>query len=400
MDTLVENAPSLTDVEAGARCITCPVCLDCDFDNYRGQPFVAEDWVVYDPQTMLVSSEAPTVVQYPGSLARSHEDIPEPLRTERVRDVYGCPYEGACKLERSYRNETSYKMRLDTACKIGFGDALCAVCERGYSRTKEGCSLCENVGSTMGSFASLCGVLLVVIILRRWKKRRKSEHPNMATTYLLIFAKVIPELAGDFRVFISVYQMLTNLGQTLAITFPDVVEEAISYMREIVNIDIFSFAAITCITGSNYYQKLWLAILVPIVLIAAVWLNYHKNLAALHLDHLPDAEALKQEEQARKQLDEVHSKRRLAKQAGRKERIRFGFVRLYHHVHDERSQAEENAEDAHERAFEHDRKLRKIYKKLEKKAEIQQASVSVGFFVIFMVSVLSRVLLHACRPGL
>jgi hypothetical protein len=184
--------------------------------------------------------------------------------------------------------------------------------------------------------------------------------------------------------------MLTNLGQTLAITFPDSVENAIATVRQLVNVDLFSFAAITCVTGSNYYQKLWLGLLVPVCLLCGVWLNYHKSLSALGLAHLPDAETLKQEEIARKKLDSVHSKRRLAKRAGAKEQIRFGFVRLFHHNHEERNKAEEDAEDAHERAFEHDRQMRKMYRKLDKKAQIQQGSVSMAFFLIFLVCLLRQ----------
>lgn len=393
MDTLPENKVSLTDIEAGGRCVTCPACLVCDFDDheYRGQPFVAADWMVYTPQLELaeVSTLSSTVVQYPGSLSRSMKDIPVPLRTERVRDVYGCPYEGACKPERTYRNVTSYELDLEDNCETGFSDQLCAVCDSGYSRTKDGCSLCANVGATIGTYVAMLLVAFLVIICRRWKKRQqRSRQRSIAATHFIIFMKVLPELTGDFRIFISVYQMLTNVGQTLALTFPDSVENTIAMMRQLVNFDLFSFAAITCVTGSNYYQKLWLALFVPLCLLTVVWHQYHSRLSALHLTHLPDAKTLKKMQEAQKQLDAVHSKRQLAKHAGIQERIRFGLVRLYHHNHDERNRAEEEAEDAHERAFENDRQMRKIYRKLDKKAQIQQGAVSAASLVVFLVYLL------------
>ena len=46
--------------------------------------------------------------------------------------------------------------------------------------------------------------------------------------------------------------------------------------------------------------------------------------------------------------------------------------------------AEEEAENLHQRAFEEDKELRKLFRKLDQKAELQQATVGWSFFVIFL----------------
>ena len=171
---------------------------------------------------------------------------------------------------------------------------LCATCELGWAASKKGCKFCENVGATFGvMFGGIVLVLLLVAVQKERKRRRARILGNVATQSALaknlkILARVLPALMGDVRVFIGVYQTLTNMGTTLAVTFPENVEVAIDAMKELVNIDIFSFGAVSCVVSSNYYAKLWMALLTPVAIEVAIYLTYESNLEKKGLNKLPE----------------------------------------------------------------------------------------------------------------
>jgi len=397
-DLLDENKPSLTDVISGGRCVTCPDCLVCDYEKYRGLPFVAAEWYI-DDRGGTPDDPMSAVVQYGTVLRRSFGDIDIPeekLVTPRVRDVFGCPYEGSCKPELEYRDTGNFTLTSESECDVGFkrDTLLCGQCADGYSLSKGECSKCENMSTTSAvgflGFA-VAMVLLRILYVRRKRKKEAAaaldiKHIGLVATYVTILARVVPSLVGDVKVFISVYQMLTNLGLTLSIKFPPVVEMFIGIIKELINIDVFSLAALSCFTGSNYYTKLWLSLLTPLLIEATIWVVYKQQLSKKHLEDLPDVETAERQNLVRSHLSEVHHKKRKAKSAGRKEWAHgpLGLFRLYRRHDAHAAKEAEAAEDAHERAFEHDRLMKTLYRKQSQKAELEQTAFGWGFFVIFM----------------
>jgi hypothetical protein len=176
------------------------------------------------------------------------------------------------------------------------------------------------------------------------------------------------------------YQTLTNLGTTLAVNFPDDVEVAIAYVKQFVNIDVFNFTAMSCLAKPSYYSKLWLAVLVPVVAEALIALMFKDKMRSMGLLHLPKGD---NEQIARSMLSQTHHKMRSAKKAGKKDWA-GGLFRRFKRGGDEHAMAEEEAETAHARAFEHDREMRALYRKLAKRSEMEQAAVGWGFFLIFL----------------
>ena len=185
---------------------------------------------------------------------------------------------------------------------------------------------------------------------------------------------------GDVRVFIGVYQTLTNMGTTLAVTFPENVEVAIDAMKELVNIDIFSFGAVSCVVSGSFYTKLWMSLMLPVGIEVAIYLKYQSELERRGLTKLPDSD---DEEKVRSHLSALHNKRRIAASKARDEQG-GGFFSKFKKGSADVAVAEEEAEEHHQRAFEDDRKLRKLFRKLDQKAELQQATIGWSFFVVFL----------------
>jgi hypothetical protein len=199
--------------------------------------------------------------------------------------------------------------------------------------------------------------------------------------YMGVFMSVVPTLLGDVRVFIGVYQTLTQMGSTLSVTFPASVEQAIFEVKGMVNFDIFSFASVSCIASTNYYGKLWAAVLLPAAAELVIYYFYTDQLFKANLNYLPDPEKVMI---AHARLEEIHRKQRMAKAEFKNDWTRSLLWRKHRKGSDRYKSAEEDAAESHARAFEHDKTMRKLYSRQAKKAEIKQATVSWAFFVIFM----------------
>jgi hypothetical protein len=417
--TIDENKVSLSDwasielsVNEGfapiqvQRCVKCPGCVVCDFEykgiieegedrgepaqrvppwpeEYRGQPYTQEGWAVYDTGLLGQPSLPPKTSAL--SLTRGTPiDNPGKDETILARNVFKCPFGTVCRDELEYRNTTG-EQRL---CEIGYDSkqGLCATCEAGWAASKKGCKLCENVGATFGAMFGVVLLVLLLLAIRKERKRRRERILGNVQTQsaiarnLSVLARVLPALMGDVRVFIGVYQTLTNMGTTLAVTFPENVEVAIDAMKELVNIDIFSFGAVSCVVSGSFYTKLWMSLLLPVGIEVAIYLKYQSELERRGLTKLPDSD---DEEKVRSHLSALHNKRRIAASKARDEQG-GGFFSKFKKGSADVAVAEEEAEEHHQRAFEDDRKLRKLFRKLDQKAELQQATIGWSFFVVFL----------------
>jgi multisubunit Na+/H+ antiporter MnhB subunit len=236
-----------------------------------------------------------------------------------------------------------------------------------------------------GVFGALCIVLFALAVRKERKRRRERILGNVqvqstAAKNLAVLARVLPALMGDVRVFIGVYQTLTNMGTTLAVEFPENVEVAIDAMKELVNIDLFSFGAVSCVVSGSFYTKLWLSLLLPAGIELGIYLKYDAELKKQGLNNLPDTD---DRDKVRSHLSELHNKRRIAAAKARNAKG-GGFFSKFKRGTVDAALAEEDAEEHQQRAFENDRELRRLFRKLDKKAELQQATIGWSFFVIFL----------------
>eukprot|EP01046_Picozoa_sp_COSAG06_P068372 COSAG06_NODE_18153_length_902_cov_0.836862_1_plen_185_part_01 len=85
---------------------------------------------------------------------------------------------------------------------------------------------------------------------------------------------LIPELIGDFKVFIGLYQVLCSMGPTLEITYPSAVERFIDAIRGFSNLDVFSIPGLACMFGSTVFGKFWVAVWMPPLIFVSFFLRY------------------------------------------------------------------------------------------------------------------------------
>jgi hypothetical protein len=85
---------------------------------------------------------------------------------------------------------------------------------------------------------------------------------------------LIPELIGDFKVFIGLYQVLCSMGPTLEITYPLAVERFIDAIRGFSNFDVFSIPGLACMFGSTVFGKFWVAVFMPPLIFASFYISF------------------------------------------------------------------------------------------------------------------------------
>jgi hypothetical protein len=144
-DIIEENIVALDEIKF-LRCVTCPSCLNCSYNNYAsrgGQPFYKANWSTYGARPAF------NPVNPKGSLSMT-------------RDVFGCPFEGACHAEIDTLNTT------DGVCDFGYDGPLCSVCASGFVMHRSGCGICLNVGLTFAFFiVAVVAVIGIAVALHR-----------------------------------------------------------------------------------------------------------------------------------------------------------------------------------------------------------------------------------------
>ena len=141
------------------------------------------------------------------------------MRGTKQRNVFKCPQGVACKAEREYRSATAVAL-VDTTvdpCIVGYDGALCAFCDAGFSMGKSGCKICKSVGEASEGLAYVVAAIVFLLLCKRCYKQRqlKKKHAksNSAVNVLKILARVLPELVADIKVFIGVFQTMSNMGR-------------------------------------------------------------------------------------------------------------------------------------------------------------------------------------------
>ena len=100
-------------------------------------------------------------------------------------------------------------------------------------------------------------VVAIFYILRRLMQK------NDGSRFARILHELIPELVGDFKVFIGLYQVLCSMGCTMEITYPAIMESFIGAVRSFANFDVFAMPGLSCVMGSSVIGKFWLSALLP-----------------------------------------------------------------------------------------------------------------------------------------
>ena len=153
-----------------------------------------------------------------------------------------------------------------------------------------------NLGTECGKLtalsigvAILAGVVVVglVYFAVRWvMKKAEENHENMTEKQLKKSSKaakqlkkIIPELVGDFKVFLGMYQILCSMGITMQISYPSAFEHFLDAIRSLVNINLLELPGFACRLRSTVYAKFWVAVgtLPAISLCMLAWYYFHTS---------------------------------------------------------------------------------------------------------------------------
>jgi hypothetical protein len=191
-------------------CQECPPdCVDCLYSGYAGQPRLNEGYATTDG---------------PGWFERG------------TRVAFECPIKKSACLGENLTQVGN----ATTACEGGYEGVLCTTCIQTHSMESSECAECEDWTRLQIIAAVLLVLALVVAVfyIRRKLRNHHNVDEETETAFLLheIFNELLPNLVGDFKVFIGLYQVLCSMGATLEITYPPAVESMISAVRSVANV--------------------------------------------------------------------------------------------------------------------------------------------------------------------
>jgi hypothetical protein len=369
-----DNTDSAQGFATNQRCLECPGCLQCKFDKYSGQPSIREGYTVVGASTQL---DGYALSEQLGSKNEIDASV------QMQRDVFACPWgSAACRGEREFRNVSDDESLLP--CALGYAGDLCGFCEEDWSLTKQGCKRCAKVGDAVQALLVLCLLIAVLSFAKQEYRKRaavgKHVKGSNIVEILKILARVVPELVADIKVVIGVSQTLTNMGSTLSLTFPPQVEAFLAEQRGLVNFDIFSFPAISCILSGNFYIRLWASLLVPLLILVTLYVFFSDRLKTLHLDHVPDIE---QDEEARLYI-EAESKARRDSERENQESWHTEDQTRHRRDKTTESGVPENNDELRFAPHADSESMRKRVHRIRKKQRLENETLSWAFFVIFL----------------
>jgi hypothetical protein len=238
-----DSARSLIS-DAKLMCRKCnDACIDCHYNGFAGQPILR-----------------------PGFSAASGQSD---WFAAGVRDVFECPMSG-CVEEQPPSPATVVRQ----LCKPGYTGTLCAICADTHALGTGKCIKCKNF-TVMSALVLVCGCLVLGSLIGAAVVLLKRNADNPALNALL---KLLPDLISDAKVFLSVYQILSGMGQTMMIRYPAAVETFIDQVRGFANVDVFSVPSMACILGSSFYGKFWVAVLTPPAIVVVMLCLFHARL--------------------------------------------------------------------------------------------------------------------------
>jgi hypothetical protein len=249
-----------TSVNPNRACLTCSdlpgpglECVECA----EGTSFALDGWAlgkagreryVASIQLSENGSSLPQVVAAAGPNGTTTAGA-----TAVPRNLFKCPYEGACLGEDP--TNSSKLMR----CKEGYTGILCAICQPQWHRSTEGCIQCteQNTGN---SWYGLVFTAIAAPLVLLWRLVIKP--------HLQMQAAGLPEGEGmqhvgletKFKIVVSLFQVVGSFPFTLSLTYPAQFTTMLNYVR-IIFLDIIELVRVDCLMQTSLYVNTGLAAL-------------------------------------------------------------------------------------------------------------------------------------------
>lgn len=232
------NAPSVTDLTLGQRCVTCPSCVTC---NASGSILVNEGYAAAFPASQ-------------GEL-----------------NLYECPP--------AHSNCSSFNIRVDEGkllqvndgdmeasevaaavasnCAGRFSGTLCSDCSSGFYASHATCKACGS--NPMARLAMAVLGCIVALLFVRWSIKHflSQKHKDEAEFWVRVFEKSWPRFKQSFRILVTNLQITTNIARVCDVTWPATFTLLLQQVTSIVNADMFELPGMACIAPTSFYAK-WL----------------------------------------------------------------------------------------------------------------------------------------------
>ena len=163
------------------------------------------------------------------------------------------------------------------ACEEGYEAPLCTVCSMGYRMSGTGCKLCTGFSYLAVGVLTFVGCVFCLMVVESSTKLRHSRvvrtlHINSAGRQVRALFILVQEMFNDIKVFLSLYQVLSTMGQTMEITYPAIISDFIDLIRQFATLDLFALPGLGCIDlSSRYVFKFWFSMTLPPIIIAFIF---------------------------------------------------------------------------------------------------------------------------------
>ena len=92
------------------------------------------------------------------------------------------------------------------------------------------------------------------------------------------FVVLLKEMFNDVKVFLTLYQVMSSMGQTMEISYPPIIAAFIDFVRQFASLDLFALPGLGCLDlSSRYIFKFWCRIFSTVS---------HLSLILSHFSHI------------------------------------------------------------------------------------------------------------------
>ena len=183
-------------------------------------------------------------------------------------------------------------------CAEGHEGLYCALCAEGYhgySDTKL-CQKCEgNAGGLaaqpiiFGLFLLVCIIIFVrssdgAILANAMDKEFDAEAmakesatnaaksvvpvPKAVQVKVDLFSKLLAKFMPKIKILISLWQVLKGIGFSFSIPYPDVYQDTINFLADLIEIEVPQILPFECVSRLNFFHKVLFRTIVPLVIYA------------------------------------------------------------------------------------------------------------------------------------
>ena len=183
-------------------------------------------------------------------------------------DLLACPANESCL----GFNLAALPTKRSARCGDGHteGSALCASCDSLYVRRQSG--ECERCGAFTPSSAIFIGVVCLVGAVALVMAVCKAWQSTAINHGVMKMREAWPRFKQSFGILVSNYQIVSNVGASMAISFPPEVTNVFAAARDLVMLQALNMPGLSCLFGQNYFKKFFTSMMTPALLIAGITL--------------------------------------------------------------------------------------------------------------------------------